>query len=358
MMRTFLKSGISASLAWSGGATAVGHLTGKRRIPLVLGYHRVVEDYNYSRRYAIASSLISTRTLVRQLEWIARRYDLCSLDEVHERANIRRGKPVAAITFDDGYADVYHNAFPILIKKGIPFAIFATADLVGGRGIFAHDELYLRLSHLLSQHEGSTVRLGEILRRAGYWNAIPGVSTSTYAEPYRLTRAMLGVFRQEEIRAVIEILRRHTVLPASVVEQSSAMDWDMLREMQSTGVLIGSHSKTHAIFTQEDENTVFEEARAARDALEIGLGVPVEHFAYPDGAFNDTAVRAVAQAGYRYAYTVCFHRSGIAPQLTVPRRIFWERSNVNMLGGFSGAIMACQVNGVFDVRAACASGHL
>lgn len=357
MTRALLKTGISASLAWSGAATVAGHVSGKRRLPLILGYHRVVEDFDYSSRYAIPSSLVSIKTLVRQLDWIARRYEICSLDEVHERANTRRGKPAAAITFDDGYADVYHNAFPLLLKKGLPFSIFVTTDLVGGQDLFAHDELYLRLGALLSKYEESAERVGETLRCAACWEKISGVFASAVSEPYRLTRAMLGILRQKEIRAVISILRNHTELPASVVRQSRVMDWDMVREMQNAGVLIGCHSKTHAIFTKEGETTLLEEARVGRSSLENRLGVPVEHFAYPDGGFNDTAVSAVARAGYRYAYSVCFHRSSRAPQLTVPRRMLWERSNFNVLGRFSGTIMACQVNGVFDARAACASGH-
>lgn len=359
MIRALLKTGVSASLAWSGGASVVGRLTGKRWHPLVLGYHRVVEDYNYSSQYAICSSLVSTRTLVRQLEWIGRRFDICSLDELQARheSGSWKGKPSAAITFDDGYADVYHNAMPILLNKGIPFTVFVTTDQVGSRELFAHDELYLRLSALMAKTEKATARLGEILRRAGCWNAISGEFPGAFSEPYRLTRAMLGNFRNDEIRAVIEILRAHTRLPRSTVEQSSAMDWTMLSEMRRAGILVGCHSKSHVILPNEDETTIFTEVEEGRSVLESRLGVPVKHFAYPDGAFNDTVVQAVAKAGYRHAYTVCFHRSSIAPHLTVPRRMLWERSNVDVLGHFSGAIMACQINGVFDARAACAAGH-
>ena len=359
MLRALLKTGISASLAWSGGAGLVGRLTGKQQYPLVLGYHRVVEDYTYSSQYAICSSLVSTRTLVRQLEWIARRYDICSLDELQSRheSGVRHGKPPAAITFDDGYADVYHNAMPTPLKKGMPLPVFVTTDLLENQALFAHDELYLRLAALMSRTEKATARVGEILRNAGCWTAISGELPAVFAEPYRLTRAMLGSFRQEEIRTVVDILRSHTQLPRRVAEQSSAMNWAMLKDMQRAGVLIGCHSKSHAILTNEDKATVSAEVEEGRTVLESRLGVPVKHFAYPDGAFNDTVVRAVAKAGYRHAYTVCFHRSSVAPPLTMPRRLPLARTKVNLKGHFSGTIMTCQVNGVFDARAGCAAGH-
>ena len=359
MVRSLLKTGISASLAWSGGANVFGHITGKRQCPLVLGYHRVVEDYAYSSQHAISSSLVSTKTLIRQLDWIGRRYEICSLGELHARQDtgIGKGKPPAAITFDDGYADVYHNALPILVKKGLPFAVFVTTDMIGNREPFAHDELYLRLAALMTKSEGAAARLGEMLKRVGSWNVISSEFLSAASEPYRLTRAMLSSFRQEEIRTVIDILRAHTRLPGSVVEESRAMDWEMLKDMQKAGVLVGCHSKSHAILTNEDETTIFAEAREGRAVLESRLGGQVRHFAYPDGAFNDATVEAVARAGYRHAYTVCFHQSRTAPQLTVPRRMLWERSNVNVLGNFSGSIMTCQVNGVFDKNSSCDAGH-
>jgi len=358
-VRALLKTGGSASLAWSGGANVVGRITGRKRFPLVVGYHRVVENYAYSSQHAISSSLVSIRTLVRQLEWIGRRYDICSLDELHARqkAGVGKGKPPAAITFDDGYADVYHNALPIFVKMGVPFAVFVTTDFIGGQVPFSHDELYLRLAALMSKSEGGAARLGEMLKHVDCWNIISGEFSSASSEPYRLMRAMLGSFRQEEIKTVIEILRAHTELSGKAAEESRAMDWSMLKDMQKIGVLVGCHSKSHAILTNEDETTMFSEARDGRAVLERRLGVPVLHFAYPDGAFNDATVEAVAQAGYRHAYTVCFHRSRMAPELTMPRRMLWERSNINVLGKFSGAIMTCQVNGVFDARAACAAGH-
>ncbi len=356
-IKTLLKTGVSVPIALSGGANLVGRATGKRWLPLVLGYHRVVKDYSFSSRFAIPASLISTRMLTRQLEWIAKRYEICALDDVDEKAKSRSGKPVAAITFDDGYADVYHNAFPLLTRMGIPFTVFASPDLLVGDKLFAHDELYLRLSALLDQHERPRKPLDEILHRAGCWNSISGVLPSISSEPYRLTRAMLGRFRHEEVRTIIDMLRGHTDLPSTVAEQSYAMNWNMLLEMRRAGVLVGCHSKSHAILTNEDSKTVQVELGEGRKALESRLGVPITHFAYPDGAFNDVVIRAVAQAGYSHAYTVCFHRSEQAPKLTIPRRMLWERTNVDALERFSGSILSCLVNGVFDANAACATGH-
>lgn len=359
VVRSLLKTGVSAPLAWSGGAEAVGRITGKGRLPLVIGYHRVVEDYASASRHAIDASLISRATLIRQLEWICRHYEICSLDELRVRTKTvgAKGKPPAAITFDDGYADVFGTAMPLLIGKGIPFAVFVATDLVGSRDLLVHDELYLRLALLGSRAVGSGPSVVQLLHRAGCWQALSAGRPAVTGDPYRLTREMLCALNQRKIRQVLDLLRAYTQLPECIAEQSRVMDWSMVETMQRAGVVIGCHTRSHAILTNEDERTLFEEIDGSRAVLENHLGQPVTHFAYPDGAFDETVVRAVARAGFRHAYTVCFHRSRAAPELTIPRRMLWERSNVNVLGRFSRSILECQLNGVFDARSGCSAAH-
>jgi peptidoglycan/xylan/chitin deacetylase (PgdA/CDA1 family) len=71
-------------------------------------------------------------------------------------------------------------------------------------------------------------------------------------------------------------------------------------------------------------NTVREKITGSRQALEKRLGVPIQHFAYPDGRFNRAVVAAVAAPGYRFGYTTCLHRDSAGPSLTIPRIVFWE----------------------------------
>lgn len=348
MIRSGLKTAVSAVLAWSGGAAVFGRVTGVRRAPLVIGYHRVVGDFERARREAIAPSLVSVRTLLRHLEWIGRRYDICSLDEVHEALPGLRGRPRAAVTFDDAYADVFYNAFPVLSRKGIPFAVFAATDLVGTEELFVHDELYLRMQALVKDF-GSR-RLTALLKDTGCHAALIRADQSIPETPYSLTRAMLEGMPRTSLVAMIHMLREMTQISEMAVEGSRVMDWDMLRAMRRSGVVIGCHSRRHALLTNEKPEVVREETEGGREILERELGCRVKHFAYPDGAYDRPAIAAVARAGYRYAYTVCQRPDPAAPQLTIPRRMMWEHHNSNVFGRFSGGIMTCRVNGVFDFR--------
>lgn len=67
-------------------------------------------------------------------------YSLINLDDVDD---ILSGKKVmnstcVAVTFDDGFEDFYHNAFPILKKFDIPATLFMVADRVGQSNDWMH----------------------------------------------------------------------------------------------------------------------------------------------------------------------------------------------------------------------------
>src|SRR5689334_18284444 len=92
--------------------------------PVIIDYHRVVENFERSAANTIPSMLISTRMLERHIDWLAKRFSFWSLDEIGRQLESGHPfeKPAAAITFDDGYGDVYHHAYPLLKRKGIPAA--------------------------------------------------------------------------------------------------------------------------------------------------------------------------------------------------------------------------------------------
>jgi peptidoglycan/xylan/chitin deacetylase (PgdA/CDA1 family) len=92
-----------------------------RRV-VVLCYHSV----HPAKSFAIAPDRFEA-----QLEWVREHCDLIRFQDVFEAlCSEHAGRPAVAITFDDGYADNYEYAFPLLRRYGAPATFFLIAGLM------------------------------------------------------------------------------------------------------------------------------------------------------------------------------------------------------------------------------------
>lgn len=85
----------------------------------------------------------------------------------------------------------------------------------------------------------------------------------------------------------------------------SSLTWEQLRQMAADPlVTIASHSVSHAVLTQVDEAQLEKEAVESKRILEQELGIPINHFVYPEGKYNERVQDWVKQAGYHSALTM------------------------------------------------------
>jgi peptidoglycan/xylan/chitin deacetylase (PgdA/CDA1 family) len=359
MLRRLAKTGVACALHWTGANKLIGVLNGSSNLPLVLGYHRVVEDFAASANQYMPAMLISRRLLERHLDWLGRRFRFISLDELGLR--LQRGqpfdRPVVAITFDDGYADVYHHAFPLLKRKGIPAGIFVVTELIGTERLQIYDKLYLLLARALSAWGSAAHGLARLLLGLGLrlsnWDSL----STAAQDPFLVMRALFTALPQAELCRVIAALEAEITIDEGAFPDLHSLTWDMVSEMHRAGMTIGSHTRTHALLHNESWERVLYETAHSRQALERRLGQGIQHFAYPDGRFDTGVVSSVADAGYRFAYTTCRHRDPHYPLLTIPRMILWENACLDALGRFSAPVMSCQASRVFDFVARCRQDH-
>lgn len=359
--RTLAKTGIAAALHWSGVARPLSAAAGWRHTPPVITYHRVVEDFAANARRTVPSMLISSKMLEQHLDWMGRRFRFVSLDELgsHLEGGAAFKVPVAALTFDDGYRDVYEHAFPLLTRKGIPAAIFVVTDLVGTPKLHLHDTLYRGVARALSARASARRGVVDLFGDLGVpWIDIEAPNGDGH-DPVAIARRLLDRLSLAEVRRVNDTLEAEFGRnERDAVTDLLPLTWDMLAELHRGGMTIGSHTKSHAGLTNESPQTVLEETAGSRRELERRLGLRVDHFAYPAGKFDSSVVNAVALAGYRFGYATCPHRDRTRPRLTIPRRVFWQNSCLDAFGRFSSTMMDCQVKGTFDFGARCKQEHV
>ncbi len=315
-------------------------------LPLGLAYHRVVDRLNASNGFTLPAMEISTMMLERHLDWLSRRFRIVSLDDLATELEKPRSQPLATLTFDDGYRDVYDYAFPLLRRKGIPAAIFVITDLIGSKRVPMHEKLHALLVGATQQSRSMP---DAVATAVGDQKIDP--------DPFSLTRFLLQHLPQAHVQRVIDELEDSVDIGETWQETIQPLSWEMLKEMRSAGMTIGSHTRSHPFLTNESEESIADEAQSSRRELERRLGVEARCFAYPGGAFDSRVVETVAAAGYAYAFTICRHRDAQHPMLTIPRTGLWERSCLDVFDRFSQAIMSGQACGIFSLMSRCNQSH-
>ena len=325
--------------------------------PLILGYHRVVEDFQSSARTEMPSMLTSTAMFERHLDAIGRHFRFVSLDEIGER--LASGQPftehVAAVTFDDGYRDVYEQAFPVLQRKGIPAAVFVVTDLIGRPFWQIHDKLYHLVAKAFATWDDPRREFSRLLTSLELpADHILRTRTATRS-PLMTVSALLPELSQSDVSRVMAGLEQS--VGNGFHDVPLTLTWPMLREMHDAGFTIGSHTRTHVSLPAESMDTIVRELEGSKEDIERRLGTVVTHFAYPGGQFTPRDVEALERAGYRFGYTACPHGDAEHPLLTIERLLLWEGSSVDGDGRFSPEILRCQIHDLWPPARTCARIH-
>ena len=84
---------------------------------------------------------VSPRVFARQLRYISRSHHIVGMGEALEALSVRGPvrKPLAVITFDDGYRSVFEEARPQFQALGVPACCFVSTDFLGSDRRFSHD---------------------------------------------------------------------------------------------------------------------------------------------------------------------------------------------------------------------------
>lgn len=355
--RTRVKAALAATISRTHDLGLADLLTRGPERPLILGYHRVVEDFQSSARTEMPSMLTSVEMFERHLDAVGRHFRFVSVDEIGGRMASGRPftEPVAAVTFDDGYRDVYECAFPILKRKGIPAAVFVVTDLVGRPSWQIHDKLYHLVAKAFATWDDPRRELGRVLESLG----LPATQLlrhrSATRSPLMTVSALLPDLSQTEVNRVMTALEAHIGNGFRPVPQT--LTWPMLKKMHEAGFTVGSHTRTHISLPAESMETVISELEGSKRAIEQHVGAPVRHFAYPGGQFTPRHVDAVERAGYSYGYTACPHGDARHPLLTIERLLLWEGSSVDGDGRFSPDILHCQIHDLWPPARTCGRVH-
>jgi peptidoglycan/xylan/chitin deacetylase (PgdA/CDA1 family) len=253
--------------------------------------HSVVangDDYpDHSLRCPVA-------TLARTLRWLSDRgVDFVAMDRILERLHEPGGRPFAAFTFDDGFADSLTHALPVMERFGAPMTVYVATGMIER----TMDAWWLSLAAWIRVNDrvvlpetGLAFDCRDLVAKKRAFIAIEAMIHRNYDLLTHVRAAMAA----GGVDSTTQLDRE-----ALTVEQLRRLSRHPL-------VTIGGHGDTHINLARASAANVHLEMTSNRQFLEDIVGAPVEHFAYPFGnarACGDREAIIARSVGFRTAVT-------------------------------------------------------
>lgn len=258
----------------------------------ILVYHRVGPDTDEFLPG------VSATLFAEQMRFLSRHYRVLPLSTLLAAARDHAVPPRAvAVTFDDGYADTYRHAWPILQRYRIPALVYLATSLMDDGRAMWNDRVGLAIRDTANDR---------VEAFAGH--APLGLSTDE--ERRRTLRTILVDLKRRpptERDELTEALAAQ--LGVSTDRAPRMLRWDSVRELHAAGLEFGAHTVHHPILAAVAADEARAEIRDSKRIIEEQLHAPVRHFAYPNGLagdFDETTCRLVREAGFDSGATMVF----------------------------------------------------
>jgi peptidoglycan/xylan/chitin deacetylase (PgdA/CDA1 family) len=240
----------------------------RRADVLVLAYHNVVPDD--AGPCGDASLHLKRSRFAAHLELLCRTHTVVPLRDALSSDRRPRGRPCAAITFDDAYRGALTLGAAELARRGLPATVFVAPGFVGGAA-FWWDRVVLPKDPRARAH----FRQRALTECAGREDAV------------RELAAQCG-FGEQDVPAYARC----------------ASESEIRYAVTSAGVAIGSHSWSHPNLAALTATELADEVTRPLPWLQARFDSVVPLLAYPYGQHSAAVAEVASRAGYSGALLI------------------------------------------------------
>ncbi len=254
-----------------------------------------------------------------QLDHLCRHYTPVSMEEVVAAG--RDGTPLppkpVLLTFDDGFADHYRYAFPLLRARGVRGAFFPPASAVLERRMLDVHKIHCLLA-TVTDHDRLAADMERLVDDA-HCNAPDTVApTAVYRDRWRRSDGLdtaVVVYLKSMMQHALPDPHRSWIADALFHDHVSAdeatmaeefyVDPDQLRVMMDAGMHVGGHGDRHLwhsrISTADKTAEIDGSLRLLR---QLGLADGAWTYCYPNGDYDTETITLLSARGCAAAVIV------------------------------------------------------
>lgn len=250
---------------------------------IILAFHRVSDEFSP------AYPPIPVKVFDKICKYLSRNYEIIHPHAIFDKKQSKKIK--AIITFDDAYLDFYENALPILEKYKIPVIQHViTACAESGKPFWTQKLNKIIDNYYESQQpiKFEPLNINKRLKNKGETEQVAlNIYKNLLANSHRVQFI-------EELEGNLKSKVKHTKM----------MTWEQIKEVASENIVIGSHTHSHSNLSELSKEKLTEELLKSKELIKVNLHEQEKLFlAYPNGQFNEKAVKTAKECGYDAAFT-------------------------------------------------------
>lgn len=298
-------------------ATVASGLGADKKL-FILIYHRVLDEPDFMR-----FGEVDKKEFTWQMELLHKYFNVLSLQEGMEKLKSQTlPSRAVCITFDDGYADNYLNALPILKRYNQHATFFIASGYLNG-GLMWNDQV-----------------IESVRRVSTHTLDLTGIGLKSYDVSDDQEKSAAA---QKIIQAIKHMkMGQRQILADKIASGIKDMPVDLMMSdeqlirLQQAGMEIGGHTVSHPIMAKLDKETVAQELMDNKKVLESLLKITVRFFAYPNGRpdidYLSEQVDQVKEQGYEGAVSTQW---GVADKTSdvfqLPRFTPWDKHPIKFM---------------------------
>ncbi len=278
-------------------------------------YHRIAEPVS-----DVWEISVSSENFAQHLQVLKKACNVIPLKQMAEQLKLKKIKKSIAITFDDGTADNFLAAKPLLEQYQLPATFFITSCNIGHQQEFWWDELeniFLFSNRLPRQFSFSInneaidydleneTNLSEHLRHIHtLWKATLDDPPTLRCRLFLYIWQALKPLPHHQQQTILQHIKEWAKVNYNVRPQYTCMSVEQLQSLSNHPLFdIGVHTSTHPALAFHDHSFQKKEISDNKKFLEDITGKRLDLLSYPYGNYNNTTINAVRDCGLSIAFT-------------------------------------------------------